>query len=210
MVFDRLPNCTHHGDSIEAFYDRGYGKKTAMVNSSAKGYNLHTVAAASGSRWLTRDEVDKKIGDWRKGAKLQPWIDRRIKLIKDWILPECEHIGSVVKVAKREFTSENGKKCYIYAFALHEVHDPKTPSQWLRFFASGSSLNLTQHIFVAMRKCSGLSSNTLFSLAVTPNPKQQKVKENLNKLWSNFHRPEDWLLVQGQRDANQWHHVWEN
>ena len=80
MVFDRVPNCTHHDDSIGAFYYRGYGKKSAMEKTPSKGYNLHTVAAMSGSRhpWLTMDEVDKKIGDWRKGTQLQPWIDRRI------------------------------------------------------------------------------------------------------------------------------------
>ena len=90
-------------------------------------------------------------------------------------------MGSMIMVARREFTSETGRKCYVYAFAVHEVHDPKTPSRWLRFFASGNSPNLTKHVFVAVKKHSGLSSNTLFSLATTPNAKRERIEEELKQ-----------------------------
>ena len=62
-VFGRLPNCTHNDHCIDAFYDRGYGKKKTIKTTAGKGYRLHTVAASVGPRhpWLTTDEVNKKI-----------------------------------------------------------------------------------------------------------------------------------------------------
>ena len=73
-VMDRMPNLTHVEHSMTSNFDRGYGKKLAMILAQLiKGYDILTVAAASGSKhcFITREEVNttrSRIG----GSRARP------------------------------------------------------------------------------------------------------------------------------------------
>ena len=107
-----------------------------------------------GSRhsFLTKDEVDKKVKEWQKSGKEANWIEQRVNAVRDFILPDVEDMGTVVKIAKRRYKLENGHEIDLYAIAVHEVFDPKASTKWLRLFATGDYVDGLKRQLVATQK----------------------------------------------------------
>ena len=117
-----------------------------------------------GSRhcFLTKDEVDKKVKEWQKSGKEANWIKERVDAVRDFILPDVEDMGTLVKIAKRKYTLANGHEIELYAIAVHEVFDPKASTKWLRLFATGGYVDGLKRQLVATKKAGGMDSKTLW------------------------------------------------
>ena len=122
-VMERMPSLTNHEHSVDSTFDRGYGKQASIKTHTAKRYNILTFAASSGSEhpYLTQDEVDKKMSDWRKAKKPAGFITNACSLIEEFILPDDENQGIILRIAKKDFEYQKGKSCDLYAIYLHDT-----------------------------------------------------------------------------------------
>ena len=109
QLLDLMPDLLTNKQSVDSHINRGYGKRKVIELLAKKKYKVLMMAATSGSRhyFITKDEVDSKVKDWEKSDKTPAWIEERVSTVHDYILPNDNAMGTLVKIAKRTYDLDN-------------------------------------------------------------------------------------------------------